>query len=58
MATELFHVVTGRRMELGQIIQMDDAFATSFITDTLVTCMNCSFMQEIAEYPLILPSNS
>jgi len=33
---------------------IDDAFATSFITDTLVTCMNCSFMQEIGEYPLIL----
>ena len=33
---------------------IDDAFASSFITDTLVTCMNCSFMQECAEYPLIL----
>ena len=33
-----------------------DAFASSFITDTLVTCMNCSFMQEIAEYPLIMVS--
>lgn len=33
---------------------IDDAFATSFITDTLVTCMDCSFMQEIAEFPLIM----
>ena len=33
---------------------IDDAFSTDFITDTLVTCMCCSFMQEIAEYPLIL----
>ena len=33
---------------------IDDAFASSFITDTLVTCMNCSFMQECAEYPMIL----
>lgn len=33
---------------------IDDAFASDFITDTLVTCMNCSFMQECAEYPLIL----
>ena len=33
---------------------IDDAFSTEFITDTLVTCMCCSFMQEIAEYPLIL----
>ena len=28
MATELFHVVTGRRMEPGQIIQMDENFET------------------------------
>ena len=35
---------------------IDDAFATSFITDTLVTCMDCSFMQEIAEFPLIMVS--
>ena len=33
---------------------IDDAFASRFITDTLMTCMDCSFMQEIAEYPLIL----
>ena len=33
---------------------IDDAFTSSFITDTLVTCINCSFMQEIAEFPLIL----
>lgn len=33
---------------------IDDAFASSFICDTLVTCMDCSFMQEIAEYPLIM----
>ena len=35
---------------------IDDGFATSFITDGLVTCLDCSFMQEIAEYPLILIS--
>jgi hypothetical protein len=33
---------------------IDDAFSTDFITDTLVTCMDCSFMQEIAEYPMML----
>ena len=33
---------------------IDDAFATSFITEGLVTCMDCSFIQEIAEFPLIL----
>lgn len=33
---------------------IDDAFHSRFITDGLVTCMDCSFMQEIAEYPLML----
>jgi len=45
-------VLTGDDSMVRKLI--DDAFATSFITDTLVTCMDCSFMQEIAEYPLIL----
>ena len=31
-----------------------DAFSSSFVTGTLVTCLNCSFMHEIAEYPLML----
>lgn len=34
---------------------IDDAFASSFICEGLMTCMSCSFMQEIAEYPLIMP---
>lgn len=51
--TALTHaVLTGDDAMLRKLI--DDAFASSFITDTLVTCMDCSFMQEIAEYPLIL----
>lgn len=33
---------------------VDDFLRTSFITPGLVTCANCSFMQEIAEYPLML----
>lgn len=33
---------------------IDDAFSSSFITEGLVTCLDCSLMQEIAEYPLIL----
>ncbi len=32
----------------------DDFLRTAFITPGLVTCANCSFMQEIAEYPLIM----
>ena len=33
---------------------IEDAFSSSFISDTLMSCLNCSYMQEIAEYPLIL----
>ena len=51
--TALTHaVLTGNDAMLRKLI--DDAFATSFITDGLVTCMDCAHMQEIAEYPLIL----
>ena len=32
----------------------DDFFRTAFINRGLMTCANCSFMQEIAEYPLIM----
>lgn len=45
-------ILTGNDSMVRKLI--DDAFSTKFITDTLVTCMCCSFMQEIAEYPLIL----
>ncbi len=45
-------ILTGDDSMVRKLI--DDAFATEFITETLVTCMCCSFMQEIAEYPLIL----
>ncbi len=33
---------------------IDDGFYSSFITDGLVTCLDCSFMQEIAEYSIML----
>ncbi len=45
-------ILTGDDSMVRKLI--DDAFATTFITEGLVTCMDCSFMQEIAEYPLIL----
>ena len=45
-------ILTGDDSMVRKLI--DAAFSTSFISDTLVTCMCCSFMQEIAEYPLIL----
>ena len=47
-------ILTGDDSMVRKLI--DDAFASSFICDTLVTCMDCSFMQEIAEYPLIMIS--
>ena len=45
-------ILTGDDSMVRKLI--DQAFSTDFITETLVTCMCCSFMQEIAEYPLIL----
>lgn len=45
-------ILTGDDSMVRKLI--DDAFTSSFITDGLVTCLDCSFMQEIAEYPLIL----
>ncbi len=33
---------------------IDDSFSSDFITDGLVTCLNSSLMQEIAESPLML----
>ena len=33
---------------------IDDFLRTSFINEGLVTCANCSFVQEIAEYPLMM----
>lgn len=34
---------------------IDDSLRTGFINKGLMTCAACSFMQEIAEYPLMLP---
>ena len=34
---------------------IDDALRTNFVNQGLMTCSPCSFMQEIAEYPLMLP---
>lgn len=46
------YVLTGDDSMVRKLI--DDAFASSFICEGLVTCMSCSVMQEIAEYPLIM----
>lgn len=53
--TALTHMVlTGDDSIVRKLI--DDAFASTFITPGMVTCLDCSFMQEIAEYPLMLIS--
>lgn len=52
MTTLVQYCLTGDDSMMRKMI--DDAFASSFVTDTLLTCSNCSLMQEIAEYPLML----
>lgn len=53
--TSLTHaVLTGRTEMMEKLI--DDAFRSSFIDRGLMTCIDCSKMQEIAEYPLMLIS--
>ena len=47
------YLLTGDDSMVRKLI--DDAFVSSFITEGLVTCLDCSMMQEIAEFPLILP---
>ena len=47
-------VLTGDDTIVRKLI--DDAFASTFITPGMVTCLDCSKMQEIAEFPLMLIS--
>ena len=46
-------ILTGDTSIMEKLIT--NALDTSFITPTLMTCSPCSFMQEIAEYVLMLP---
>ena len=46
------YILTGSDAVLRRFV--NDAFSGAKITPTLVTCLNCSLMQEIAEYPLIM----
>lgn len=51
--TALTHfLLTGDDSIVRKLI--DDGFSSSFITPGLVTCLDCSMMQEIAEYALML----
>ncbi len=53
--TALAHMLlTGDDTIVRKLI--DDGLQSAFITDGLVTCLDCAFMQEIAEYPLMLIS--
>lgn len=45
-------VLTGDDSVVRKLI--DDGFSSSFISESLMTCLDCSFMQEIAEYPLMM----
>ncbi len=45
-------VLTGEDALLRRLIR--EAFATAAVSDTLLTCLDASFAQEIAEFPLIL----
>ncbi len=45
-------LLTGDYAPMRKLV--DDFLRTSFINEGLVTCANCSFMQEIAEYPFMM----
>lgn len=49
----LAHCLLTRRYELMEKL-FDDFLRTAFIDRGLMTCSSCSFMQEIAEYPLMM----
>lgn len=51
--TSLVHMILTKDDSIARKL-IDDAFSSAFITDGLVTCLDCSMMQEIAEYPLML----
>ncbi len=51
--TALAHaILTGDDSIARKLI--DDAFISTFISGSMMTCLDCSLMQEIAEYPLML----
>lgn len=53
LTSTAFAVLTGDTSIMERLI--DEALRTDFINDGLMTCSPCSFMQEIAEYSLMLP---
>ena len=53
LTSTAYAVLTGDTSIMERLI--DEALRTSFINDGLMTCSPCSFMQEIADYTLMLP---
>ena len=51
--TALTHMILTKDDSIARKM-IDDAFSSAFITPGLVTCLDCSLMQEIAEYSLML----
>lgn len=51
--TALAHAILTRDTAVFKKL-MDDSLRSSFINNGLMTCSACSFMQEIAEYPLMM----
>ena len=51
--TALVHYVLTKDSSMLKKL-VDDSFRSSFINKGLMTCAACSFMQEIAEYPLMV----
>jgi len=51
--TALNHYVLTRDASMLKKL-LDDSLRSSFINQGLMTCAACSFMQEIAEYPLMI----
>lgn len=51
--TALAHMILTRDDTMVRKL-IDDAFRATAIIDTMPTCLNCSLIQEIAEYPLML----
>lgn len=52
--TALAHMIATRDPAIARKL-IDDSLRSAFVNPGLMTCSTCSFMQEIAEYPLMLP---
>lgn len=52
--TALAHMIATRDPAIARKL-IDDSLRSAFVNAGLMTCSTCSFMQEIAEYPLMLP---